>query len=435
MAKLEVKFLDQKIKCHRTLDTINGKSWADSLEVTRPALFIGSSSEGKKFALAIQAALQPDAEATTWDQGIFAIGETFIENLMAALSRFDFAVLVLTPDDIVQSRSAELSSPRDNVIFELGLFMGKLGRDRTFILRQSGSGIKIPTDLAGATTGYYDWPRADMNHKAAVATSSEAIRDKIQSLGKRENSSESVFAGLDSKLVFEKDGIISAKLAGCEIATVTGRIEDYPTTNRTVVVLPCNEYFDDECAYDTRSAPGAYVNRAFPGRVDNFISCVKSECEKRLGAGTERQKKEQERAFSFGAGRAILMPNVLGSGVPVALVSTTTQRAGQGLISKTSFLFESVCELVTRLVDERLNEIVMPVLGAGHGGMDPATAFVSLVLALAEAIKYAPGRPLRSATVVIFKEDARSASEVDPVVVRRALALAGAPRHLSAANS
>jgi hypothetical protein len=43
----------------------------------------------------------------------------------------------------------------------------------------------------------------------------------------------------------------------------------------------------------------------------------------------------------------------------------------------------------------------MPILGAGHGGMDPTTAFVSLVLALAEAIRYVPGRPLRSATVVL----------------------------------
>ena len=82
----------------------------------RPSVFLGSSSEGKKFALALQAQLQSDAEVTTWDQGIFALGLTFIENLMNALAGFDFAVLVLTPDDIVQSRSIESASPRDNVI-------------------------------------------------------------------------------------------------------------------------------------------------------------------------------------------------------------------------------------------------------------------------------------------------------------------------------
>ncbi len=402
--------------------------------MTRPAVFIGSSSEGKKFALAVQTALQADAEITTWDQGVFSLGQTFIEGLMEATSRFDFAILLLTPDDIVQSRSTELASPRDNVIFELGLFMGKLGRDRTFILQQPGSSMKIPTDLAGVVTSHYDWPRSDMNHRAAVATASEAMREKIQALGKREHSAESVFLGLDPKLVVERDGKISATINGCEIETTSGRIEDFPLTAQTVIVLPCNEYFDDQCAYDIRSALGAYVNKVFPGKTDDFVLLVKGECAKNLGAGTERQKREYERAISFGPGRAFLIQDALGSKVPIALVSTTTQRAGQGLVAKSSFLFEGMCELVTRLADERLNQIVMPILGAGHGGLDPATAFVSLVLALAEAITYVPGRPLRKATVVLFKKDAESPCEVDPVVVRRALALAGATRHSTPAK-
>jgi hypothetical protein len=93
--------------------------------VSRPAVFIGSSSEGRKFALAVQGALQADAEVTTWDQGIFTLGSTFIEGLMKALKRFDFAVLVLTPDDTVQSRSTESLSPRDNVIFERRIQAGE----------------------------------------------------------------------------------------------------------------------------------------------------------------------------------------------------------------------------------------------------------------------------------------------------------------------
>ena len=187
---------------------------------------------------------------------------------MEATSRFDFAILLLTPDDIVQSRSTELASPRDNVIFELGLFMGKLGRDRTFILQQPGSSMKIPTDLAGVVTSHYDWPRTDMNHRAAVATASEAIREKIQALGKREHSAESVFLGLDPKLVVERDGNLSATINGCEIMAAAGRIEDFRAPVQTVIVLPCNEYFDDQCAYDTRSALGAYVNKVFPGKTD-----------------------------------------------------------------------------------------------------------------------------------------------------------------------
>jgi hypothetical protein len=73
---------------------------------------------------------------------------------------------------------------------------------------------------------------------------------------------------------------------------------------------------------------------------------------------------------------------------------------------------------------------------AGHGRIDPATAFVSLLLALAEAARYASGgRPLKSATVVIFKKDKDSKPQVDPVVVRRALALASSPAHVRSTSA
>ena len=63
----------------------------------------------------------------------------------------DFAVLVAGPDDQVISRANQLDAPRDNVIFELGLFMGALTRSRTFLLVPEGIKVKIPTDLLGLT--------------------------------------------------------------------------------------------------------------------------------------------------------------------------------------------------------------------------------------------------------------------------------------------
>jgi hypothetical protein len=150
--------------------------------MSKPALFVGSSSEGLDLARTVRALLSEDAEATLWNEGLFDIGDTFIESLVHALPRFDFAALVLTADDLTTSRQISALGPRDNVLFELGLFMGRLGRSRTFVIRPRGE-VKIPSDLAGLTAAVYDWPRADGNHKAAVGPACDSIREMIRSLG------------------------------------------------------------------------------------------------------------------------------------------------------------------------------------------------------------------------------------------------------------
>ena len=73
----------------------------------------------------------------------------YIESLEIELWRADFAVLLLTPDDKVISRSRRRGAPRDNLIFELGLFVGAITRMRTLMAIPSGVDLKIPTDMLG----------------------------------------------------------------------------------------------------------------------------------------------------------------------------------------------------------------------------------------------------------------------------------------------
>jgi predicted nucleotide-binding protein len=151
--------------------------------MTKPSLFIGSSTEGLEFARAVRGLLANDVEVTIWNEGFFSLGNTFIETLVASLPRFDFAILVLTPDDLVNSHGADSLGPRDNVLFELGLFMGRLGRSRTFILHQTDSRVKIPSDLSGVTTATYEWPRDDRKYRSAVGSACDKIREVIRDLG------------------------------------------------------------------------------------------------------------------------------------------------------------------------------------------------------------------------------------------------------------
>jgi len=230
--------------------------------------------------------------------------------------------------------------------------------------------------------------------------------------------------GLDYSCVKETKGVLSIKISECEIRVVEGRIEEQRYAPNVVVVLPCNEYFHDECAHDTRSTLGAYVDRVFKGQIHEFVALVKAEAKAKFGQGEIFQKTKDETGESFGSGKCLLLLNPLGRPDPIALISTTTQRAGQGLTTQISCIFEGMHELNKSLADARINEAVMPVLGAGHGGIHKPLAIIGLLLAVAEAARYGQGaQRLKKVTIVLFKKDAESPSEVGPSAVRRALAL------------
>jgi predicted nucleotide-binding protein len=88
-------------------------------------VFVGSSLEGKRAAEAVQLNLDRDVECDVWSQGIFGLSESPIESLERASRGYDFAVLVVTPDDIVEARGERQEAPRDNVLFEAGYFTGR----------------------------------------------------------------------------------------------------------------------------------------------------------------------------------------------------------------------------------------------------------------------------------------------------------------------
>lgn len=147
--------------------------------MAKPKIFIGSSVEGLNIAYAIQQNLTHDAEITVWDQGVFELSQTTIESLVTVLEKSDFAIFVFSPDDITRIRKKKYQTVRDNVIFELGMFIGKLGRNRSFIIMPDMPLFHIPTDLLGVTSGKFDTSRTDGSYQAATAPVCHQIRTQI----------------------------------------------------------------------------------------------------------------------------------------------------------------------------------------------------------------------------------------------------------------
>jgi hypothetical protein len=150
------------------------------MEEQLPSVFIGSSTEGLDVAREVELQLQQVAIPNIWKDGVFGLGSGTLESLMTVLEQFDFAVMVLSPDDLVESRAQSYASPRDNVIFELGLFMGRLGRKRVFIVHEQEKNLKLPSDLAGIAVSPY---RRRDNLSAALSPTCTPIIKQIRTLG------------------------------------------------------------------------------------------------------------------------------------------------------------------------------------------------------------------------------------------------------------
>jgi CAP12/Pycsar effector protein, TIR domain len=149
-----------------------------------PRLFIGSSVENLEVAYAAQENLEHAAEVTVWSQGIFELSKYTMEALLDTLDESDFGLFVLAPNDITRLRGNEHPTVRDNVIFELGLFIGRLGRERNFIIiPRSPEDLHLPTDLLGITPAKYDPNRQDQNLRAALGPACNRVEKAIKKFG------------------------------------------------------------------------------------------------------------------------------------------------------------------------------------------------------------------------------------------------------------
>lgn len=166
-------------------DRLRQRSALLNIPNTKPLLFLGCSTESLEIAREIQLGLKHDnVEAMVWTDGVFGPSGVAVDTLLNTVNESDFAVFVFSPDDKVVSRDDEYNAPRDNTVFELGLFMGKLERSRTFIVKEQSTDVKVPTDLLGITPLTYVY-RGGGNLAAAIAPVCTELRKVINNLGVR----------------------------------------------------------------------------------------------------------------------------------------------------------------------------------------------------------------------------------------------------------
>lgn len=114
----------------------------------KPKIFIGSSTAGVPIAEKVKANLLAIGDCFIWNEpNVWEPNRSTFENLLRMVSYFDFGVFIATADDLTLTNDNIIVEPRDNVILEMALFCGAMGRDKSFLLVEDG--IKLPTDFNG----------------------------------------------------------------------------------------------------------------------------------------------------------------------------------------------------------------------------------------------------------------------------------------------
>lgn len=147
----------------------------------RPRLFVGSSMEGRRVAELLRAGLHELAEVTLWCRGAFEPPATMLNGVLDATHVFDFAAFVMSPEEISPKRGNGRATARESVALQLGVFLGALGRQRTFIVCSTSTTIELPSDLRGVTLATYR-PTEDGNIHAALGCACTIIKDQIRRL-------------------------------------------------------------------------------------------------------------------------------------------------------------------------------------------------------------------------------------------------------------
>ena len=157
--------------------------------MSKSRVFIGSSSEAltvaNNFQVALDSHREANTESTVWNQGVFRASQMTLPSLVERAKGSDFAILVLSADDLVESRQVAGKAPRDNVVLELGLFMGVIGIERVFVLPPK-EGVKLPSDLGGFTLLSAYAEREDSNVRASLTAALLDVVEQIKTLGPRQ---------------------------------------------------------------------------------------------------------------------------------------------------------------------------------------------------------------------------------------------------------
>ena len=217
-----------------------------------------------------------------------------------------------------------------------------------------------------------------------------------------------------SKIKKTSDGF-QANIQRASIEICFGQIQElYKNEPTALVALPANDLFDDKCIEDTRSALGAFVNSIFPNQVHQISNLAKDKLPVATGVynGIHR----------YDIGSTIYFDRPLAKDIRLAFLSVTTVTENDGIRCDAPDIFRAVKGLHRLINSQRLDTVVLPVIGSGHGGLHPPISLICMLIAFAECLKQPSGHHIKSVRIVVYQKDKHTKPAISYWQARRLLA-------------
>lgn len=222
-----------------------------------------------------------------------------------------------------------------------------------------------------------------------------------------------------SKVKNTDDGYVTT-LDHAKIEICFGHIQNFfQISTQDLVVLPANDLFDDKCIHDTRSALGAFMNHFFPNQIHEIYVLVREELQKKL---LPKQGEQSGQKHRYEIGTTAYLNNPLSKDLRVAFLATTTVKENDGIQCEASDIFKAIKGLHHLMNTERLDTVIIPVIGSGHGGLKPALSFFCMLVSFAECLARSSGHHIKHVHIVVYQKDKNSKPAIPFWQVRRLLA-------------
>lgn len=164
---------------------------------------------------------------------------------------------------------------------------------------------------------------------------------------------------------------------------------------QSAIILPMNDTFDDECINDPKSSLGAFIQENFPKGIKEIQGLIANELK-----DTSYETLDSIKIYPLNT--VIYLDGPLGSKQHIILVSVTTKRKNEGIKSDPSYIANGILEVFKFSADKKMTKLYMPVLGAGHGGVDFSVALYSLLLEVIYNLKYNKFHHVKEMNIIIY---------------------------------